>query len=835
MKAKLSALTLAMMPVLAYANVANSNASQIEYASDSLIVVYKEDATPIQKKLARQIVSARISDFNRDEIDDAFKNVLDGRIAQYKLDNTSVKDALEKLEGNPAILYAEPNFFYSPSVVEPNDALYGDLWGLNNTGQAGGVEDADIDAPEAWDTTTGSRDIVIGVIDSGVRYDHEDLIDNMWTNPGEIPGDGIDNDGNGYIDDIYGFDTANGDSDPMDDDDHGTHVSGTIGATGGNGIGVVGVNHEVSIAGCKFIQGRSGSTAAAIECINYFVSLKQNGVNVRATNNSWGGGGFSQALEDAIAAMGDEDILFLAAAGNDGTDNDAIPHYPSNYTLDNVVSVASIDRTDGDATHNFGATSVDLAAPGVNIVSTISSSTSSYAGFTGTSMATPHVTGAAALVWSYNPDLTALEMKELLLSSGDDNDWAQGNTLTGKRLNVNEAMILADPTPGFTMGVSPAQSTVTAGDSATYTLSFGNIADWEGEISLSLEDAAGFASLSSPTAMPGDDVTLTLTTADDTAFGDYEVTVNAVSGDLTRSRTVGLYVLPQNLNDFPYTSEESVVIPPNEVDPDDLGVDSIINIPDDLTVFGTSTYVNITHTYSGDLTLTLTSPSGTSAVLRSQSGGSTDDIDASYASDAFNGEVATGDWILNVQDAFNGDDGTLNNWSITITGVGEVGPAAPNAGFSVEVEGLTATFTDTSTDVNNDIVSWAWDFGDGASSTEQNPIHVFASTGSYDVTLTTTDSEGQSDSVTETISVSSSIIEASVTRALLSRFGSLRVDLEYTGSSAETVDIYRNGELIDTVENTGTYRDRERRAVGTSFTYMVCDETSACSDPVVAL
>lgn len=823
------------MPVLAYASVDNSNTEVVEYAPDSLIVVYKEDATPLQKKMARSIVSARISDFDRDEIDDAFKNVLDGRIAKYEFDTSSVKDALEKLKGNPAILYAEPNYLYHTAVVEPNDELYDQLWGLNNTGQAGGVEDADIDAPEAWEKTTGSRDIVIGVIDSGVRYDHEDLADNMWVNPGEIPGDGIDNDNNGYIDDIYGIDTANGDSDPMDDDDHGTHVAGTIGATGGNGIGVVGVNHEVSIAGCKFIQGRSGSTAAAIECINYFVALKQNGVNVRATNNSWGGGGFSQALEDAIAAMGDEDILFLAAAGNDGTDNDFTPHYPSNYTLDNVISVASITRTDGDAGHNFGATSVDLAAPGVSIVSTISSSTSAYASFTGTSMATPHVAGAAALVWSYNPDLSAVEMKELLLSSGDDNAWAQGRTVTGKRLNVNEAMILADPTPGFTMGASPSQRTVTAGDAAEYTLSFGNVADWEGEITLTLDDPAGLGSLSSSTATPGDSVTLTLSTADDTPFGDYAVTVNAVSGDLSRTRTVELYVLPQNLNDFAYANDEAVEIPRNEDDVEGLGVNSIINIPDDLTVFGTSTYVNITHTFSGDLTLTLTSPSGTSTVLRSQSGGATDDIDASYASDAFNGEVATGDWTLNVLDSFDGDDGTLNNWAITITGIGEVGPAAPNAGFGVEVEGLTATFTDESTDVNNDIVSWSWEFGDGASSTEQNPVHAYAATGSYDVTLTTTDSEGQSDTVTETVSVSSSLIEASVTRALLSRFGNLRVDLEYSGSSADTVDIYRNGELIDTVENTGVYRDRERRVAGSSFTYMVCDETSACSDPVVAL
>ncbi|MFW8589936.1 S8 family serine peptidase [Glaciecola sp. 2405UD65-10] len=829
MKTKLSLLTLALMPVLSASGV---HASETSLFDDSVLVVYKKDVSKLTKMRARSSVGARISDVNRDEIDDRFKSLLDGRIANLSLRGKTVKEAMEILKNNPAVAYVEPNYVWTKSLT-PNDPSYGDLWGLNNTGQSGGTVDADIDAAEAWDITTGSSEVVIGVIDSGVDYTHEDLAGNMWQNPGEVPGNGIDDDGNGYIDDIYGIDTANVDSDPMDDDSHGTHVAGTIGAVGNNGIGVVGVNHEVSIAACKFLTAAgTGSTAGAIECINYFTELRNSGINVRATNNSWGGGSFSQALQDAITAAGESDVLFLAAAGNSGVDNDASPHYPSSYDNDSLIAVASIGRTDGDVGHSYGLTSVDLAAPGGSILSTTPGN--NYSVFSGTSMATPHVTGSAALVWSINPALTALEMKDILLSSGDDNAYANGRTVSGKRLNVFNALEAADPDPGFLLGVTPSSQEIVAGESTSYTVDLSSIAGFTDEITLSLDDPSGLGMLSSTTASPDDMVTLDVMTMDDTPWGEYSMTVNAVSGDISKSKSVSLSVIPQGLNVISYVATD-VPIPtlPNEDDPDDVGIDSVITVADPITVFGMSVSVDITHTYSGDLVITLVSPEGTSALLRSNSGGGDDDIVETYETDAFNGEVGTGDWTLNIVDTFNGDDGTLNSWGMDISAIGEVGPRPPMAEFSFVDEALTVTFSNMSSDANDDIVSYAWDFGDGAMSSDTSPVHTYATNGTYDVSLTATDSEGLTDTMMQQVTVSSNVIEASVTRAMLSRFGNLLVDLEYVGTSSETISIYRDGVLIHTGENTGTYRDRERRASAVSFTYIVCDETDACSDPLI--
>jgi len=829
MKTKLSALTLALLPVISVSSV---QASEIELFDDSVIVVYKQNANKFDKIRARTSVGARISDMNRDEIDDRFSNLLDGRLANLKLRGKSVKAAMEVLRKNPAVKYVEPNYRWSKSVI-PTDPSFGSLWGLNNTGQSGGTLDADIDAVEAWETTTGSSDVVIGIIDTGVDYSHEDLADNMWQNPGEIADDGIDNDGNGYIDDIYGIDTLNVDTDPMDDDSHGTHVAGTIGAVGGNDIGVVGVNHDVSIAACKFLGDDGGSTAGAIECVDYFTGLKNLGINIRATNNSWGGGGFSQALKDTITAAGEADILFVAAAGNAGQDNDASPSYPASYDNDNLVSVASTNRNDEDSTYSYGLTSVDLAAPGSSILSTIPNN--GYASYSGTSMATPHVTGAAALVWSLNPELTALEVKQMLMDTGDNNAWAQGRTVSGKRLNVANAIEMANPDPTFIFDVSPTNVEITAGDSATFTFDVGALAGYEEEITLTLEDASGLGMLSTETALPGDTFTLDVTTADDTPWGDYAMTVTGTSGDIEKSKTVNLSILPQGLNVFPYDSTDTPIATlPNENDPDNLGIDSVISIADDITTFGMEVSVDISHTFSGDLVLSLTSPAGTSATLRAELGGATDDIVESYTTGAFNGEVATGDWTLNIVDLYDGDNGTLNNWGMEISGIGEVSPTAPRAAFSYTDALLTVAFTNESTDVNNDIVSHAWDFGDGTTSDEASPTHTFSETGTYDVTLTTTDAEGLAGSTTQTVAVYSNAIEVSVDRAMLSRFGSLRVDLSFTGTDSSTVSVYRNGEMVWSGNNTGKYRDRARRVDGSVFEYIICDDADLCSAPVTA-
>lgn len=264
-----------------------------------------------------------------------------------------------------------PNFRRHILDTTPNDTLFTDLWGLHNTGQNGGTADVDIDAPAAWDITTGSSSVIVAVIDTGIDYNHPDLMANLWQNPGETPGNGIDDDGNGFVDDVYGINAITMTGDPLDDHGHGTHCAGTIGAEGNNGTGVVGVNWSVKIIGVKFLDAMGhGTDADAITCLDYLIDLKINrGQNIVVTNNSWGGGDSNAALESAISASGTAGMVFCAAAGNDGTDNDTTPHYPSSYTGSNIIAVTSFDH-DGAQHHNYGATSVDIGAPGIGVLST---------------------------------------------------------------------------------------------------------------------------------------------------------------------------------------------------------------------------------------------------------------------------------------------------------------------------------------------------------------------------------------------------------------------------------------------------------------------------------
>jgi subtilisin family serine protease len=378
------------------------------------------------------------------------------------VDAAQLKRARAELERDPRVAYAEPNYRVFADVI-PNDASFAQLWALHNTGQTvngiRGSADADIDAPEAWDVTRGSSSVVVGVIDTGIDFSHPDLAATQWTNPGEsctgCPTDGIDNDGNGYVDDWRGWDFANDDNDPFDDNSHGTHVSGTIGAVADDGVGVAGIA-SVSLLALKFLNANgSGTTADAIRAVNY-----ANAAGVQLTNNSWGGGGYSQALRDAIREADARGALFVAAAGNDSTNNDVAPHYPSSYDLPNVVSVAATTSTDALASFsNYGRGSVDLAAPGDNIYSTIPGG--GYDWFSGTSMATPHVTGSLALTKSAFPTASGIALKALLLESVDAKASLTGKVASDGRLNVNNAVRCAGaariwldaPSPGFTAAI----------------------------------------------------------------------------------------------------------------------------------------------------------------------------------------------------------------------------------------------------------------------------------------------------------------------------------------------------------------------------------------------
>jgi subtilisin family serine protease len=381
----------------------------------------------------------------------------------WELPEGNVEETISAYENDPRFEYIEPDYIITlddvektsptqenlgtitPLITTPNDPAYPQLWGLNNTGQSGGTPDADIDAPEAWDIQTGNPNLVIGVIDSGVDYNHPDLVGNIWTNPGEIAGDGIDNDSNGYIDDVRGWDFGNNDNNPMDVDSHGTHVSGTIAGKGNNSVGVTGVAWNAKIMPLKmFSDSGYGSDSGAILALNYATAK-----GVKLTNNSWGGGGYSQALYDAINTAGQQGALFIAAAGNDyGNNNDINPVYPASYNLPNIISVAATTRTDALAIFsNFGPTSVDLGAPGEDIYSTTPGG--NYALKSGTSMASPHVAGGAALVWSQNPTWTAQQVKNRLLQTTDFIPALSGKTVSGGRLNIKNALGGSSPNDNF--------------------------------------------------------------------------------------------------------------------------------------------------------------------------------------------------------------------------------------------------------------------------------------------------------------------------------------------------------------------------------------------------
>ena len=334
----------------------------------------------------------------------------------------------------------EPDFAIRPTAV-PNDPSFTDQWGLRNTGQSGGSRGGDIAAVAAWDVTTGSRSVVVAVIDSGFDYTHPDLAANAWRNPGEVPGDGLDNDGNGFVDDVHGWDFANDDADPMDDDGHGTHVAGTIGAVGDNGVGVTGVSWQVSIMGLKFLDAEgSGSISDAIAAISYATRMRREfGVNVVATNNSWGGADRSLALRAAIAEGGAAGILFVTAAGNDGVNGDRRANYPANEDLDAVIAVTATNRSNRlPAFATYGPVHVDLAAPGAAIRSTVPGG--GYATFSGTSMAAPHVTGTIALLATANPAASATAIRGAILSTTRPLAALAGKTVTGGLLDAAAAV-----------------------------------------------------------------------------------------------------------------------------------------------------------------------------------------------------------------------------------------------------------------------------------------------------------------------------------------------------------------------------------------------------------
>lgn len=440
-------LIMAAMPIISQAEKGGSpppdNAPSVP---GELLVQFLPGANAADKSRALGRIHAEVVDsvVHESKRDDGGGDLV---LVRYQPDFTPAA-ARREIESDPAIEFAEPNYLYTHQVTS-NDTYFtnGSLWGMYSVP----INAFGSQASTAWTNDKfNCGTVYVGIIDEGYMYTHEDLAANVGKNPGEIPGDNIDNDDNGYIDDVYGWDFDGNNNTVFDgvNDDHGTHVAGTIGGVGGNGKGVAGVCWSVKLLNAKFLGNSGGTTANAIKAVDYFTDLKTKGINIVATNNSWGGGGYSQGLYDAVERANTAEILFVAAAGNNSSNNDATLFYPASYTNNNIIAVASITSAGAlSSFSNYGYTSVDLGAPGSAIYSTVPVSSikrgkktiaSGYANYSGTSMATPHVTGACALYAANHPLASASAIKTAILGSALATSSLSGKTASGGRLDVSK-------------------------------------------------------------------------------------------------------------------------------------------------------------------------------------------------------------------------------------------------------------------------------------------------------------------------------------------------------------------------------------------------------------
>ena len=447
------------------------------YVDGEILVQFADGATAAARDAARGAVHGRqIEAIHTHAMRQNATGVLE-RLAIGR--GLSVEQAVAALSRRPDVLFAEPNWRLSPAAVS-NDPAYvaGQLWGMHSddqpaaVGPTGTTNAFGSQAEKAWNAGfVGSRSVVVGVVDEGFQIDHPDLAANVWVNPFD-PLDGLDNDGNGYVDDVNGWDFNANDRTVYDGsvDDHGTHVAGTIGGVGGNGTGVAGVSWNVTMISTKFLGPTGGTLANAVKALDYLTDLKnRHGVNIVASNNSWGGGGYSSALHSAIIRGANAGILFIAAAGNGGSDgigdnNDSLANYPSNYSTlqgttttkaasyEAVIAVAALNSNGTLASYsNFGATTVDIAAPGTGIYSTLPGG--GYGTYSGTSMATPHVTGAAALYAAAYPAASAMQVRDAILGTARPTSSVTGKTVTSGRLDAG-ALVQTAPRPPLALSVS---------------------------------------------------------------------------------------------------------------------------------------------------------------------------------------------------------------------------------------------------------------------------------------------------------------------------------------------------------------------------------------------
>jgi subtilisin family serine protease len=453
---RLIALILALFVFWPLASEPSAGRSprQLQYVQGEILVKFRPGISVDPIQLADQMLPIRGAQVSPVSAADRLYLV-------HFEDHISVEEAVARAEQDPWVEYAEPNYLYSPADTIPNDQFFNQMWGLFNDGSLGGRAGADIGAPRAWDITTGSDQVVVAITDTGVDLSHPDLVENAWVNPGEIPGNGVDDDGNGFVDDINGWNFFSGNGavyDPSSDSFHGTHVAGTIGAIGNNGVGITGVAWRVKLMALKFIGRRPdgrvvGSTADAIRAINYAIDQKVRGTRVVAINASWAGSS-SMSLREAIIAAGEAGIVFVSAAGNGGSDSvgddmddPASSVYPAAWTdLKNLISVAALDRTDRLASFsNYGHVTVSVGAPGVSILSTLPGG--GYGFLSGTSMAAPHVTGIVALLAAQDPDMTPAKIRQRIINTAQPVLALASRTISSGRASAYNALTNTVPPP----------------------------------------------------------------------------------------------------------------------------------------------------------------------------------------------------------------------------------------------------------------------------------------------------------------------------------------------------------------------------------------------------
>jgi subtilisin family serine protease/subtilisin-like proprotein convertase family protein len=582
--------------------------------------------------------------------------------------DVTVVEALATFRIDPRLQSVQPDYRIQVQTA-PNDPYFTSnmQWGLNAIG-----------APSAWNHTTGGN-VIVAIIDTGINYNHPDLAANVWNNP-NVAGDGIGNDYHGA--NFTSLTTTTGNV--LDDNGHGTHVAGIIGAVGNNGVGVSGVNWHVQLMALKFLDSSgSGYTSGAVRAIDYAIA---HGASI--INASWGGGGFDQALSDAIGRAQHAGVIFVAAAGNNSLNNDTSPFYPASYNYDNVVTVAASDSTDHPASFtNYGPHTVDLYAPGVGIWSTVPSG---YASYSGTSMATPFVTGALALLkaehpdWNYHQLITRLETTVDRLPQYNNVKW-------GGRLDL--AAALADPVVNQTHPaiIGTIASKPSLGQFYRVRVMFNesiNPATFSAS-DVSLIGPHGAIAVSSVTAVAGTNNTqFDITLPTQTAPGSYRLAVGPHIQDTTGNEMSAPFVTSFNVRSTTATStHQSGTL--NSPIKDFHTTTSTININQDGTISSLKLTVNINHTWDGDLSIRLRGPDGTTVVLFNRRGGSGHNLRATFDDAAgvsigsgkapfngafrpeqalavFNGKNARGAWQLMVSDKAAGDEGTLLNWSLTL-------------------------------------------------------------------------------------------------------------------------------------------------------------------------